>query len=64
MKKTSDYIIVRLYNTGYADVELEGKTIYTNKEGAYSWINTAHLNGYTEKAWKRYDNGDQTYWFN
>ena len=59
----TDYIIVRFYNTGYADVVTEQGTLYTDKAQGESWVRLARMKGYRE-MWKRYDNGDQTYWFN
>ena len=59
----SDFVTVRIYNNGNADVEMENKTIYTDKNGAYGYILAARKS-MNEVAWTRYENGDQVYWFN
>ena len=61
--KNTDFVVVSIYNNGNADVVLENKTIYTDKEGAYGYIMAARTT-MKEVAWKRYENGDQVYWFN
>ena len=61
--KNTDFVIVRLYNNNNADVVTENGTIYTDKEGAYEAIISARTS-HKEVAYKRYENGDQTYWFN
>lgn len=59
----SDYAIIRIYNNGNADIVLENKTIYTTKDNAYGYIMAARQS-MKEVAWNRYENDDQTYWFN
>ena len=61
--KNTDFVIVRLYNNINADVVTENGTIYTDRQGAYGFIAAARTS-HKEVAWKRYENGDQTYWFN
>ena len=60
----SDYIIVSLNNNGCAYVQLEDKAFETSRENGESWILLARMKGMKEVAWKRYENGDQQYWFN
>ena len=55
-----------MFNSDYAinaDIVLENKTIYTTKDNAYGYIMAARQS-MKEVAWNRYENGDQTYWFN
>lgn len=61
--KNTDYITITLYNNGNADIKTINGTIYTNRQNAYSFIAAARTS-HKEVAWKRYENGDQTYWFN
>lgn len=61
--KNIDAITITIYNNGNADIELANKTIYTNKNGANSFIATARKT-MKQIAWKKFDNGDQKYWFN
>lgn len=58
-----DYVTVRIYNTGYADIITEHKTTYTDKENAFCFIALAKEE-YSLVAYKRYENNDQVYWFN
>lgn len=53
---------VIIYNNDNADVIIDSKTLYTNRETAYSFIHTARMDNMRE-YWTRKDNNDQMYIF-
>ena len=55
-------LTVIVYNNNNADVIIDGKTLYTNRETAYSFIRAARMNNMRE-YWTRKDNNDQMYVF-
>ena len=60
----SDFISISLFNNDCAYVQMEGKEFETSRQDGESWILFARMSGMKEVAWKRYENGDQQYWFN
>lgn len=51
-----------VYNNNNAEVILDGKSLYTNKETAYSFILCARKS-MKETYWNKAYNGDETYIF-
>lgn len=60
----SDTMTIRVYNNGCMDVELDSRTIYTKKENLAGWKKLAEMNNFELVHFKRFKNGDYTYWYN
>lgn len=59
----TNYVVVRIYNNDQADIETENNVLYTDRKTAMEYIAAARHNGYNE-TFKKFNNNDQTYWFN
>ena len=61
---TCDVIIIRAYNTGYIDIEIDRKTtVFSKKSELNSWLLFAKGKGLTQRLYKRENNGDRIYCF-
>lgn len=61
---TCDVIIIRVYNTGFMDIEIDRKTtVFSKKSELNSWLLFAKGKGLTQRLYKRENNGDRIYCF-
>lgn len=59
----SDFVIISMFNNGFGSVITENGTFECTKDEAeYFILNTR--NTHKEVAYKMFENGDKTYWFN
>lgn len=55
-------ISIFVYNNNNAEVILDGRTLYTNRETAYSFVRSAR-ESMKAAYWNKAYNGDETYIF-
>ena len=59
-----DVIIIRVYNTGFIDIEIDRKTtVFSKRSELNSWLLFAKDKGLTQRLYKRENNGDRIYCF-
>ena len=62
--KKYDIIIIRVYNTGFMDVEINTeKTIFSKKSELDGWLLFAKSKGLSQQFFERKKNGDRIYYF-
>ena len=60
----SNWVIINIYNNGYADIITEDNTEYVNKGYAESYILMIRKNNaFQECGYNHYKNGDTSYTF-